>query len=310
RVLFRSWPCAACRSAKQTQHAEAKRSDSGIFGSGPSRATTASTSGDWNRLRSFSSVASPASGSRSSARATRASPSASRAVPAIRRKRHGTRFPWSGTRTAAASMDRRVASSGAGSCSRREGTDWRAFRLVMMAFKAAHRVRTPSHILEVAVDEGHGIIMLGSSSIVPRQEARRGMPPVSIQHPEMTGAVACDPARLLDELKRIAVEQLGAVPAGLYRPIEEPLHENLRGGHEGVNRKDLMTVLALRQRGSGYVMKFRELIGRSFDDFCGLATAALGNAPLGLVRENELEFHLAGQRLDRKSTRLNSSHVK
>ncbi len=123
------------------------------------------------------------------------------------------------------------------------------------------------------------------------------MPPVSIQHPEMTGAVACDPARLLDELKRIAVEQLGAVPAGLYRPIEEQLHENLRGGHEGVNRKDLMTVLALRQRGSGYVMKFRELIGRSFDDFCGRATAARGNAPLGLVRENELEFHLAGQRL-------------
>ena len=120
---------------------------------------------------------------------------------------------------------------------------------------------------------------------------------MSIQHPEMTSAIACDPARLLDELKRIAVEQLGAVPGGLYRPIEEQLHENLRVGHEGANRKDLMTVLALRQRGSGYVMKFRELIGRSFDDFCGRATAGRGSAPLGLVRENELEFHLAGQRL-------------
>lgn len=120
---------------------------------------------------------------------------------------------------------------------------------------------------------------------------------MSIQHPEMISAVTRDPARLLDELKRIAVEQLGAVPGGLYRPIEEQLHENLRVGNEGANRKDLMTVLALRQRGSGYVMKFRELIGRSFDEFCGRTTAGRGTAPLGLVREKELEFHLAGQRL-------------
>ena len=62
---------------------------------------------------------------------------------------------------------------------------------------------------------------------------------MSIQHPEMTHAAACDPARLLDELKRIAVEQLGAVPGGLYRPIEDQLHENLRVGNEGANRKDL-----------------------------------------------------------------------
>jgi hypothetical protein len=120
---------------------------------------------------------------------------------------------------------------------------------------------------------------------------------MSVQHPEMTGQVACDPERLLDELKRIAVEQLGAVPGGLYRPIEEQLHDSLRVGGEGAQRKDLMTVLALRQRGSGYVMKFRELIGRSFDDFCGRATVASRAAPMGLVRENELDFHLAGQRL-------------
>jgi hypothetical protein len=120
---------------------------------------------------------------------------------------------------------------------------------------------------------------------------------MSVQHPEMSGQVACDPEHLLDELKRIAVEQLGAVPGGLYRPIEEQLHDGLRGGSEGVQRKDLMAVLALRQRGSGYVMKFRELIGRSFDDFCGRATVGSRPAPMGLVRENELDFHLAGQRL-------------
>lgn len=120
---------------------------------------------------------------------------------------------------------------------------------------------------------------------------------MSVQHPEMSSQAAHDPVRLLDELKRIAVEQLGAVPGGLYRPIEELLHDGLRVGSEGAQRKDLMTVLALRQRGSGYVMKFRELIGRSFDDFCGRATVGNRPAPMGLVRENELDFHLAGQRL-------------
>ncbi|MDG6348950.1 DUF1631 family protein, partial [Luteimonas sp. 8-5] len=113
----------------------------------------------------------------------------------------------------------------------------------------------------------------------------------------MAGQSAIDPLRLIDELKRIAVEQLGAVPGGLYRPIEEQLHESLRTGSESAQRKDLMAVLALRQRGSGFVMKFRELIGRSFDDFCGRATVGRSDAPLGLVLEDDLDFHLAGQAL-------------
>lgn len=120
---------------------------------------------------------------------------------------------------------------------------------------------------------------------------------MSIQHPEMGRAAGWDPERLLEELKRVAVEQLGAVPAGLYRPIEEQLHESLRIGQEGTQRKDLMAVLALRQRGSGYVMKFRELIGRAFDEFCGRSLPGAHAEPLGLVRENELDFHLDGQRL-------------
>ncbi len=120
---------------------------------------------------------------------------------------------------------------------------------------------------------------------------------MSVQHPEMAAHGTADPARLLEELKRICVEQLGAVPSGLYRPIEEQLHDSLRVGGDAAHRKDLMTVLALRQRGSGYVMRYRELIGRSFDDFCGRASPGKPAAPLGLVRENELDFHLAGQRL-------------
>src|SRR5690606_3332477 len=130
----------------------------------------------------------------------------------------------------------------------------------------------------------------------------RGMEPrwgtaMSVQHPEMAAHGTADPARLLEELKRICVEQLGADPSGLYRSIEEQLHDSLRVGGDAAHRKDLMTVLALRQRGSGYVMRYRELIGRSFDDFCGRASPGKPAAPLGLVRENELDFHLAGQRL-------------
>jgi hypothetical protein len=119
-----------------------------------------------------------------------------------------------------------------------------------------------------------------------------------LTHPTgLANVAASDPARLLDELKRIAVEQLGAVPGGLYRPIEDQLHDNLRVGGSSAHRKDLMTVLALRQRSSGYVMRFRELIARSFDDFRGRGFLGKPEVPMGLVRENELEFHLAGQRL-------------
>ena len=106
-----------------------------------------------------------------------------------------------------------------------------------------------------------------------------------------------DPARLLDELKRIAVEQLGAVPGGLYAPIEEQLQDKLRLGTGGNHRKDLVTVLALRQRSASYVMRYRELIAHGFDDFRGRAFMAKHEVPMGLVRETELDFHLAGQHL-------------
>ena len=106
-----------------------------------------------------------------------------------------------------------------------------------------------------------------------------------------------DPVRLLEDLRRTAVEQLGSVPGGLYRPIEEQLHDALRHSAPGAHRRDLMTVLALRQRGASYVMRYRELIARSFEDFRGRFSISRPGLPLGLVRENELDFHLAGQRL-------------
>ncbi|HVR81510.1 MAG TPA: DUF1631 family protein [Luteimonas sp.] len=113
----------------------------------------------------------------------------------------------------------------------------------------------------------------------------------------MAAVAVADPARLLDELRRIAVEQLGAVLGGLYRPIEDQLQDSLRAGHVGSQRKDLMTVLALRQRSAGHVMRYRELIGNSFDDFRGRVVHGHHDLPLSLVGEGELHFHLAGQHL-------------
>ena len=155
----------------------------------------------------------------------------------------------------------------------------------------------PSQITSLQVDGAHGATMLGRTwKSPPRFHIVQGYN-VSANPSGMASVAVSDPARLLDELKRIAVEQLGAVPGGLYRPIEDQLHDKLRVGSSGAQRKDLMTVLALRQRGSAYVMRFRELIARSFDDYRGRAFVGKSDLPLGLVRENELEFHLAGQRL-------------
>lgn len=115
--------------------------------------------------------------------------------------------------------------------------------------------------------------------------------------------VFTDPVRLIGELKRIAVEQLGAIPGGLFRPIEEHLHDALRletasgAGLGGVQREDLMLVLLLRQRSATYVMRFREQIARGFDDFCTQRIPSSGESQLGLVGEHELELHLAGSRL-------------
>jgi hypothetical protein len=120
---------------------------------------------------------------------------------------------------------------------------------------------------------------------------------VSIPSHEAAHVSGVDPVRLVEELKRISVEQLAAVPGGLCRPIEEHLQDKLQLGFSSAQRKDLMTILALRQRNATHVMRFRELIGRSFDDFRGRALMSRSDVPLGLVGEGELEFHLAGQRL-------------
>ncbi len=122
-------------------------------------------------------------------------------------------------------------------------------------------------------------------------------------HPLGGAAVAgTDPVHLLYELKRIAVEQLGAIPSDLYRPIAEQLQDQLVLAKAQLSSTetqcvDLANVQALRQRSASLVMRYRELIAHNFDDFHGRPMLARPGVPLGLVGEDELGFHLAGQRL-------------
>jgi Mg2+ and Co2+ transporter CorA len=110
-------------------------------------------------------------------------------------------------------------------------------------------------------------------------------------------AERAEPVGVLEEMKRLAVEQLGGVPSGMYRPIEEALHESAaRAGLAGGRRADHAALLALRQRNAAYVMRFRQMIAQGFDEFRALPRGKTPTA-LDLVNENQLEYHFAGQKL-------------
>ncbi|MCC8364058.1 DUF1631 domain-containing protein [Lysobacter sp. A6] len=109
-----------------------------------------------------------------------------------------------------------------------------------------------------------------------------------------------NPAGVLEEMKRLSVEQLGGVPSALYAPVGEALDEAARrAGLIQIRRGDHVALLNLRQRNAGYVMRFRQLVAQGFEDFRALPhrKAPGGHLPLGLVEERQLDFHYAGQKL-------------
>lgn len=107
-----------------------------------------------------------------------------------------------------------------------------------------------------------------------------------------------DPVGVLEEIKRLAVEQLGGVPGGLYQPIEDALHDSAaRAGLIGGRRIDHAALLTLRQRNAASVMRYRQLIAQGFDDFRAMPLRPRNGLPLDLVAENQLDYHYAGQKL-------------
>jgi hypothetical protein len=121
---------------------------------------------------------------------------------------------------------------------------------------------------------------------------------MSGQLSEIAHAERSNPVGVLEEIKRLAVEQLGGVPGGLYQPIEDALHDSAaRAGLIGGRRIDHAALLTLRQRNAAYVMRYRQLIAQGFDEFRALPLRYRSGLPLDLVDENQLDYHYAGQKL-------------
>lgn len=99
-----------------------------------------------------------------------------------------------------------------------------------------------------------------------------------------------DPARVLEEIKRLSVEQLGTFPTALYAPIEHDLRE---AGPEMYPEQAGLAVL--RTRGASDTMRFRQQVAQGFEEFRN--PHARAGVPLGLIDEDLIDLHLAGQRL-------------
>ena len=107
-----------------------------------------------------------------------------------------------------------------------------------------------------------------------------------------------NPTDVLEEMKRLAVEQLGGVPSALYAPEAEALDDAARrAGLIQIRRGDHIALLNLRQRNAGNVMRYRQLIAQGFEDFRAMPNRARNGQPLGLVEDRHLGFHYAGQKL-------------
>jgi len=115
---------------------------------------------------------------------------------------------------------------------------------------------------------------------------------VSVQTQSTTSTTRTDPVRVLDEMKRLAVEQLGNLPGGLCRSIEQ----GVQGAIANASLHEQTALVMLRQHSASHVMRFRQEIARGFDDFNGTGVRR-DAGPLGLIEEHLLDLHLAGQRL-------------
>ena len=111
-------------------------------------------------------------------------------------------------------------------------------------------------------------------------------------------ATRSEPLRVLEEIKRQAVEQLGSLPDALYPGVEQALMMALQSGDVGPGHFEDQTCLRmLRQQNASLVMRYRQQLAKGFDDFRGLRVRARGDLPLGLIDDQHLAYHLDGQRM-------------
>ncbi len=111
-------------------------------------------------------------------------------------------------------------------------------------------------------------------------------------------ATRSEPLRVLEEIKRQAVEQLGSLPDALYPGVEQALSMALQSGDVGPGHFEDQTCLRmLKQQNASLVMRYRQQLAKGFDDFRGLRVRARGDLPLGLIDDQHLAYHLDGQRM-------------
>ena len=114
----------------------------------------------------------------------------------------------------------------------------------------------------------------------------------------VVNATPMEPLRVLEEIKRLAVEQLGSLPGMLFRGVEQTLDNAVANGMAGPGHfEDLGSLRMLRQQNATLSMRFRQQLAQGFDDFRGLRVRHRGDLPLGLIEDDQLEFQLQGQRL-------------
>ncbi|MCY7354861.1 MAG: DUF1631 domain-containing protein [Lysobacter sp.] len=114
------------------------------------------------------------------------------------------------------------------------------------------------------------------------------------------------PTLVVEALKRTALDHLGTVTRGLYRPIEHALHQ-IELEAPGTRLADQEALAMLRQREAALVMRYRQLLADSFDELLANPAQGGGRTPLSLLSEDELEQHLDGQRI---AVTLTARHAK
>ena len=112
-------------------------------------------------------------------------------------------------------------------------------------------------------------------------------------------ATRTDPLRVLEEIKRHTLEALSGLPGTLYGPTEDALKVASLKGDSKINYYEEQAALwVLRQHQASHVMRFRQQIAQSFDDFRALRIRSGGDVTLRLLDEQQLEYELAAGRLN------------
>src|SRR5690606_23152891 len=110
-----------------------------------------------------------------------------------------------------------------------------------------------------------------------------------------------DPTRVLEDIKRIALEHLGGLPGQLYPPIEHALAAAASKAEDArtpqVLYQSQAALWVLRQHHAAHLMRFRQQIAEGLDELRIARARDRDDEPRGLIHESESHTPLAAQPL-------------